>query len=89
MICPPNACSPLTQPTTASTSYLIQNLPREAWRAKTAEQAIQALEERWMAVNNLLQTSLNGDGKIKRFKPDVYSFLAYLIRAPLWEWGVR
>jgi uncharacterized damage-inducible protein DinB len=47
--------------------------------AVSKPQAIQALEESWKAVEDTLRTSLNGDGRIKGFKPDVASFLAYLV----------
>jgi uncharacterized damage-inducible protein DinB len=43
------------------------------------EEAIQAFEESGAAVEALLRDAMNGDGRVKGFKPDVYSFLGYLI----------
>jgi uncharacterized damage-inducible protein DinB len=43
------------------------------------EAAIEALESSWKAVQDLLRASLESDGRIKGFKPDVASFLAYLL----------
>jgi len=45
----------------------------------TKQQALQGLEESWLAIEQTLLFSLNGDGKIKGFKPDVASFFAYLV----------
>ena len=41
--------------------------------------AIQALELSWKAVEDVLRAALESDGRIKGFKPDVASFLAYLL----------
>jgi uncharacterized damage-inducible protein DinB len=43
----------------------------------TPEQAIAALNESHTALETLIARALRGDGKIKGFKPDVGSFLAY------------
>jgi len=45
----------------------------------TKQQAITALNESWKALEVCLRKSLEGDGKIKGFKPDVVSFFAYLV----------
>jgi uncharacterized damage-inducible protein DinB len=45
----------------------------------TRQHALQALEASCRALEELLRPALNGDGRIKSFKPDVASFLAYLI----------
>jgi uncharacterized damage-inducible protein DinB len=47
--------------------------------AVTKKQAVQALETSWRALEDLLGPVLNGDGRIKGFKPDVASFFAYLV----------
>ena len=63
-------------------------------------QAMQALEESWKAIESTLRLSLNGAGRIKGFKPDAASFLAYLVAHDAhhrgritmmarWEWGTR
>lgn len=46
--------------------------------AFTKEDALFSFEGSWRAVSQLLQLSLEGDGRIKGFKPDVYGFLGYL-----------
>lgn len=43
------------------------------------EDAIRALEESWQAVDHTVSESLNSDGRMRGFKPDVVSFMAYLI----------
>jgi uncharacterized damage-inducible protein DinB len=45
----------------------------------TRPQAVQALETSWKALEGTLAAALNGDGRVKGFKPDVVSFFAYLI----------
>lgn len=45
----------------------------------TQEKAVQALEVSWRALEETLRAALNGDGRIKSFKPDVASFFAYLV----------
>ena len=45
----------------------------------TKEDAIQALESSWQALQNVLRAALETDGRIKGFKPDVAGFLAYLL----------
>ena len=45
----------------------------------TKQQAIQSLEQSWKALEDALRLSVNGDGKIKGFKPDAVSFFAYLV----------
>jgi uncharacterized damage-inducible protein DinB len=45
----------------------------------TRPQAVQALEESWKAVEETLRTSLDGDARIKDFKPDVVNFFSYLL----------
>jgi uncharacterized damage-inducible protein DinB len=47
--------------------------------AVTKQQAITALESSWRALEGALRAALNGDGRIKGFKPDVASFFAYLV----------
>ena len=44
----------------------------------TQDGAIAALEESCRAMLGILQPALRGDGRVKGFKPDVASFLAYL-----------
>ena len=46
--------------------------------AFTPDDAIRALEESCQAIQSLLAAALAGDGRIKGFKPDAGSFLAYL-----------
>jgi uncharacterized damage-inducible protein DinB len=58
----------------------VTGLPSKLERTRvTREQAIEALEASWEAVEDTLRKSLNGDGRIKGFKPDVAGFLAYLV----------
>jgi len=45
----------------------------------TKPEAIAALNESWKALETCLRKSLESDGKIKGFKPDVASFFAYLV----------
>jgi uncharacterized damage-inducible protein DinB len=45
----------------------------------TKEQAAAALVASWAALETCLRRALEGDGKIKGFKPDVASFFAYLV----------
>ena len=45
----------------------------------TKEEAIDALETSWRAVDQVLRNSLSTDGRIRGFKPDAGSFLAYLL----------
>jgi uncharacterized damage-inducible protein DinB len=42
------------------------------------EDAIRALDASWRELDMVLKNSMAGDGRIKGFKPDVYSFLGYL-----------
>ena len=44
----------------------------------TKEDATRALDESWLALDGVLRSALNGDGRVKGFKPDAYSFLGYL-----------
>jgi uncharacterized damage-inducible protein DinB len=44
----------------------------------TKEDAIRALGESAAALETVLRDAMNGDGRVKGFKPDVYSFLGYL-----------
>jgi uncharacterized damage-inducible protein DinB len=44
----------------------------------TKAEAINALEISFAALNQLTSAALSSDGRIKGFKPDVVSFLAYL-----------
>ncbi len=46
--------------------------------ACTKEEAIRAFDESRKALEAVLRDALDGDGKVKGFKPDVYSFLGYL-----------
>jgi uncharacterized damage-inducible protein DinB len=56
------------------------DLPPKLERARvTREEAIQALEASWQAIESTLRKSLNRDGRIKGFKPDVAGFFAYLV----------
>jgi uncharacterized damage-inducible protein DinB len=99
--------------------YLLESLPKAAWRAEppagkgrdvasivahmhnvrvmwlkatkgkipaqldkqtvTPAQADKALEQSLAALKEVLQTSLNSDGQIKGFRPDVAAFFGYLI----------
>ena len=43
------------------------------------QQAIQALEESGQAIESTLRPTIDGDGRIKGFKPDVAGFFAYLV----------
>jgi uncharacterized damage-inducible protein DinB len=45
----------------------------------TKPEALEALDESWRALEDALRRSLETDGKIKGFRPDVASFFAYLI----------
>jgi uncharacterized damage-inducible protein DinB len=45
----------------------------------TGPQASKALEQSRKALSAVLKTSLEGDGRIKGFKPDVAGFFGYLI----------
>ena len=45
----------------------------------TPQQALKALLESRDALSKVLQDAVNGDGKIKGFKPDVTGFVGYLI----------
>lgn len=45
----------------------------------TKEEAIHALETSWQALQRVLQNAFTTDGRIKGFKPDAGSFLAYLL----------
>ena len=47
--------------------------------AFTKEEAIGALKESWRVLDGVLRRSLNTDGRIKGFKPDAASFIAYLL----------
>jgi len=42
-------------------------------------QARKALEESALALRKMLETALNGDGRIKNFKPDATAFVGYVI----------
>jgi uncharacterized damage-inducible protein DinB len=44
----------------------------------TKDQALQALDESFAALEKIIRESMAADGKIKGFKPDAGSFLAYL-----------
>src|SRR6266446_147434 len=67
--------------------------------AFTKDDAIRALEASWRAIEAVLQDALLSDGRIKGFKPDVGSFLAYLLahdahhqgKSRCWRgsWGIR
>ncbi len=100
--------------------YLIENLPAEAWNAKTPDgkgrtiaaiaahmhnvrvmwlkaakaeavpeqldkttvtpsQAVQAFESSRQSLHTIISAALNGDGRIRNFKPDVVGFVGYLI----------
>jgi uncharacterized damage-inducible protein DinB len=45
----------------------------------TKEAAIRALESSSKAMQDVLRSALESDGRVKGFKPDVASFLAYLL----------
>lgn len=45
----------------------------------TKETASVALEESWRAMGEVLRKAIESDGRIKGFKPDVASFIAYLL----------
>lgn len=47
--------------------------------AVTRQQAVEALELSWRALEETLRSALSGDGRILGFKPDVASFFAYLV----------
>jgi uncharacterized damage-inducible protein DinB len=42
------------------------------------QDAIGALEASWRALDAVLRDAIAGDGRVKGFRPDVYSFLGYL-----------
>jgi uncharacterized damage-inducible protein DinB len=44
----------------------------------TKEDAIRAFQESGKAVESVLRDAMNGDGRVKGFKPDACSFLGYL-----------
>jgi uncharacterized damage-inducible protein DinB len=45
----------------------------------TPAQAIKGLEESRKALASVLKTSLDGDGRVKGFRPDATGFFAYLV----------
>ena len=45
----------------------------------TPASAVKALTESWQAMRDLLAAALSTDGRVKGFKPDAASFLAYLL----------
>jgi uncharacterized damage-inducible protein DinB len=45
----------------------------------TPAQAVKALEESRAAIHDVLKSSLDADGRIKGFRPDVAGFFGYLI----------
>jgi uncharacterized damage-inducible protein DinB len=45
----------------------------------TRKQAVQALNASWRALEATMRSSVNGDGRIKGFKPDVAGFFGYLV----------
>lgn len=47
--------------------------------ACTKEAAIKALEASWKALDAVLRAAFESDGRVKSFKPDAGSFLAYLL----------
>jgi uncharacterized damage-inducible protein DinB len=60
----------------AGAKELPQKLESEAL---TKQQAVRALEASWRALEDTLGAALNGDGRIKGFKPDAASFFANLV----------
>lgn len=57
-----------------------ENIPEPLDRAKvTSEQAKNALEASQKALAVLIRRALEGNGKIKNFRPDVAGFVGYLI----------
>jgi uncharacterized damage-inducible protein DinB len=57
-----------------------KKIPQELDRATvTKKEAISALKESWMALEDVLQQSIASDGRVKGFKPDAAGFLGYLI----------
>jgi uncharacterized damage-inducible protein DinB len=56
------------------------NLPAKVEPATiTRQEAIQALEASWKALEDTLRASLAGEGNVKGFKPDAVSFFGYLV----------
>ncbi len=45
----------------------------------TPAQAIRALNESSVALNKVMRSAMESDGRVKNFKPDVAAFLGYLI----------
>ena len=45
----------------------------------TKAEAIEAFDKSWNAMQEVLQSAVNGDGRVKGFKPDVAGFFGYLI----------
>jgi uncharacterized damage-inducible protein DinB len=48
-------------------------------RTATRSEALEALSKSYEALNKVLARALEGDGRIKGFKPDVAGFIGYLI----------
>jgi uncharacterized damage-inducible protein DinB len=55
------------------------DIPAKLEAGITKDQAIQALQASWTALENTLRSSLLAGGKIKGFKPDAVSFFGYLV----------
>ena len=47
--------------------------------ASTKDDAIQAHQQSWQAVDHVLRDAFASDGRVKGFKPDAGSFAAYLL----------
>lgn len=57
-----------------------QDIPAQLDRATvTPAQAMRALESSRLALSVVISRALNGDGRIRSFRPDVCGFLGYLI----------
>ena len=57
-----------------------QEIPEQLDRATvTPAEALNALESSRQALSGLIRQALDGDGRVKNFRPDVAGFFAYLI----------
>jgi uncharacterized damage-inducible protein DinB len=57
-----------------------EELPEQLDRATvTPAEALQALEATAGTLSSIIKTAIDGDGRIKNFRPDVAAFVGYLI----------
>ena len=57
-----------------------RTLPEKLERSEVSRaEAISALEQSWQALQDVLRQSIQADGRVKGFKPDVAGFFGYLV----------